>query len=224
MTWTAVVPLKQGEGRKSRLSVVLSAHDRGRLSDLMAGHVFSALAEAPSVSRVLSLSAQVPSIASADWRQDRGRGLNAELTAVMAEPDLGPLLILHGDLPLIQAEDIEALIAAAGAEGAALAPDRHGTGTNAMAVAAGGVVPAFGEQSFARHLAAISPSPAVVRRTGLALDVDTPDDLRAALEAGFRFIPSGAGLASERDAVPAAAVPACLDAWPLVQDRSAPSY
>lgn len=195
MTWTAVVPLKLGEGRKSRLSGLLSPAERTRLSDQMAAHVLAALARAPSVTRVLCLSAAAPSFAEVSWKRDEGRGLNAELMAVMAMPDISRLLILHGDLPLVEAEDIEGLIKAAGADGVSVAPDRHGTGTNAMAVAGGVVSLAFGEASFARHMATIQPAPAVVRRRGLAFDIDTPDDLLAAVDAGFRC--EMAGVASD---------------------------
>lgn len=191
MSWTAVVPLKQGGDRKSRLAGLLSYDDRLALSDRMAIHVLSVLIAAPSVTRVLGLSATPPPMAEVDWARDEGSGLNAELEVVMARPGIGRLLILHGDLPLVEVGDVEALVAAA-VGGLALAPDRHGTGTNAMAVSGKSVRLAFGENSFDRHMASIWPTPVVVRRPGLAVDIDTPEDLRAAIEAGFVFdMPEG---------------------------------
>jgi 2-phospho-L-lactate guanylyltransferase len=65
----------------------------------------------------------------------------------------------------------------------ALAPDRHGTGTNALFVRPPGLLTyAFGPDSFQRHLAqaqAAGAATRVCRLEGLALDVDQPEDLAA---------------------------------------------
>ena len=67
------------------------------------------------------------------------------------------------------------------ASGIALAPDRHGTGTNALALALPSSLPLqFGVGSFERHLEAAARlvrSPGIVRLPGLACDVDEPQDL-----------------------------------------------
>jgi 2-phospho-L-lactate guanylyltransferase len=95
-------------------------------------------------------------------------------------------LVLVADLPRIGPEDLRALAAAAPAgRGAALAPSRDGTGTNALLVCPpAGLEPALGPGSLARHLAgaqATGLQTALVPRPGLALDVDTPEDLAAFL-------------------------------------------
>src|SRR3546814_6871584 len=69
------------------------------------------------------------------WAQDQGRGLNEELTAFRTREPAQSMIFIHGDLPLLVPEEIEALIQAAGG-GCALAPDRHGSGTNAIALMA----------------------------------------------------------------------------------------
>ena len=70
----------------------------------------------------------------------------------------------------------------------AIAPDRLGTGTNGLAVRPLGIIGfQFGSGSFAAHLAeaeAAGVQPAVVRRPGLAFDLDTPEDLARWLELG----------------------------------------
>src|SRR3546814_18344636 len=67
-----------------------------------------------------------------------------------------------------------------------LAPDRHGSGTNAIALMAAAPFEfAFGENSLALHRTTSGRRAAIVRRLGLSLDVDTPDDLDAAIAAGF---------------------------------------
>jgi 2-phospho-L-lactate guanylyltransferase len=65
----------------------------------------------------------------------------------------------------------------------AIVPDRHGTGTNALALAPPDAIrPAFGEGSCARHLAAAREAGgpyAVEELSSLALDLDTPADVVA---------------------------------------------
>ena len=142
----------------------------------MAAHVLATLATAGPVPRLLSPVAW-PGTA---WLADRGAGLNAELDRILATLEK-PLLVIHADLPLLAAADVRALIAAAEAHGAAIAPDRASVGTNAIALFARTPASfgfAFGDASFARHRL-ILPGAAIVRRRGLALDVDTLDDLAA---------------------------------------------
>ena len=69
-----------------------------------------------------------------------------------------------------------------------MAPDRAGTGTNALALRPPDVIGfRFGAGSFAAHAAEIERAgvPAVaVNRGGLAFDLDTPADLARWLELG----------------------------------------
>lgn len=182
------MPLKSGE-RKSRLSAVLTVAERARLSDRLAGGVLGALARSPQVGRTLVLSPECPSWPDAAWAQDRREGLNAELQRQHALLAGLPLLVIHADLPFLETDDIAALLVAAEEAGCAVAPDRHGTGTNAIALReAGDFAFAFGEDSFARHLAAW-PGAAVVRRDGLAFDLDTPEDFDLARRRGL-LLPS----------------------------------
>ncbi|SDC66104.1 2-phospho-L-lactate guanylyltransferase [Sphingomonas sp. YR710] len=187
MIWTAIVPIKRGMNRKSRLAEHLSQDERQRLSDHLAVRVLDRLVRSPSVGRVLVLSETAHDDPAYGWLADKGRGLNAELAdarAVIA----APVIIIHGDLPLIESDDIAALIAAAGTDGVAIAPDRHDDGTNALALASAAPFAfAFGEGSCARHRAAAGSTGAIVRRPGLAHDIDTPDDLAAARAVGFAW-------------------------------------
>lgn len=189
MIWTAVLPLKQGPDRKSRLSARLSGAERAMLGDHMAGHVLDCLLNSPSIGRVVLLSRRPLAGKAVEWRADEGRGLNAELDVFRNALAGGPLLVVHGDLPLLAPDDVEAIVSAA-ATGCALAPDQHGAGTNAIALAGDMAFAfAFGENSLSRHLAASGERASLVRRPGLALDVDTPDDLDAAIRAGFQLPP-----------------------------------
>ena len=65
----------------------------------------------------------------------------------------------------------------------AIVPDRHGTGTNALALAPPDAIePSFGEGSCARHVAAAREAGVpfgVEELPSLALDLDTPADVVA---------------------------------------------
>jgi 2-phospho-L-lactate guanylyltransferase len=185
MNWLGVVPLKGQADRKSRLAGCLSPEARWALSERMAAHVLACLRETPGIGRISLLSPDRIAGPGLDWIADQGTGLNAELDRVRADrPDV-PLLVIFGDLPLLKSDEIVALIAAAQSAGAAIAPDRHGSGTNAIALADSRPFAfSFGPNSFDLHLEAAGPGCVIVRRPGLAFDVDMPDDLEIARRYG----------------------------------------
>lgn len=175
MSWTAVVPLKNRADRKTRLAQVLAPDERIRLADAMVRRVIAALERTAAVSRVLLLSPSPLEACNAEWVDDEGAGLNLELMRVRTRL-VGPMLIVHADLPLLSQDDIAVLIAAAEEKGAALAPDHRGEGTNAIALAASRPFQfCFGQRSFLAHKA--QGGSAIVQRVGLAFDVDLPVDV-----------------------------------------------
>lgn len=187
MIWSALVPLKPPGARKGRLAERLSAQERERLSHHLFERTVATLAAVPAIGPIHLLSADRPDGWAAGWFRDAGRGLNPELEAARAALGAEPLVVIHADLPLVAPADIAALLARAEVQGMAIAPDRHGEGTNAVALArAPGFRFAFGPGSYARHRAQAGAG-ARVDRAGLALDCDTPDDLDRACAAGFRF-------------------------------------
>lgn len=187
MNWIAVVPLRQGSQPKSRLSCRLSPEQRVVLTMKMARIVIDALQTCEAIEQIVVLSPHPPADGlSASWRYDSGRGMNAELDALREDLHDAAMLVILGDLPLVGPEDIEAMLAAAEQNGVALAPDRHDEGTNAVAIAQGRAFNfAFGEGSLSRHKERTEGA-MVVQRRGLSLDIDTPEDLDAAIEAGYR--------------------------------------
>ncbi len=178
MEWTAIVPLKLSHDRKSRLSARFSVEERIALSDKMAMNVLDCLKQARVVSNILVLS-PTP-FRDYDWLPDRGKGLNAELVAFRTQHPDQPLLTIHGDLPLLSAADVEEFLRNAEFGEGAIAPDRHRSGTNAVAVTRpGGFGFAFGVDSFKLHQTSAGAGFAVVERPGLAFDVDTLADFDA---------------------------------------------
>ena len=185
MSWTAVIPFKGSAERKTRLGNRLGMEERQRLSLELFEHVVSVLWQAPTLREVVLLSDMRPTRWQGSFTLDEGRGLNAELNAIVESRRPTRLLVIHADLPLVSVDDIAALIVDDGAA-CAIAPDRHATGTNALALVEPlGFQFAFGPNSFARHCAAAQGKPRVVTRLGLGLDIDTAADLDAAISAGF---------------------------------------
>jgi 2-phospho-L-lactate/phosphoenolpyruvate guanylyltransferase len=195
--WTAVIPFKGSAERKTRLGNRLGMKERQGLSQELFEHVVSVLRRAPTLREVALLSDIRPNQWEGPFILDEGRGLNAELNALVDLRRPARLLVIHADLPLVSVEDIAALIMGEAAA-CAIAPDRHGTGTNALAlVEPMGFDFAFGPNSFARHCAAAKGKARVVTRLGLELDIDTAADLDAAVSAGF----TRAALAPDRAAI-----------------------
>jgi 2-phospho-L-lactate guanylyltransferase len=186
MRWTAVVPLKLGPNCKSRLAPLFSPDQRRRLLQTMAGHVVEVLCDVSMFDDVVLIGLDTLPDWSGTCIPDAGRGLNAELNAVAATIDHG-LLIILGDLPCLKRDEIAALLVAAEDSGCAIAPDRHGQGTNALALrqVPAGISFAFGDDSFAKHCAQFGHSLTVVEREGLACDLDTPADYAFAVSRGY---------------------------------------
>jgi 2-phospho-L-lactate/phosphoenolpyruvate guanylyltransferase len=182
MKWTALVPLKPTGQRKTRLAPFLSADERDRLSEFMFAHVISVLAQQPRIGQVILLASERPASWPWAFAADRGRGLNVELACARSALRAVPLLVLPADLPLLRAEDIATLLAAPSGT-PAVAPDRQGRGTNALALPP--LYPfqfRFGPNSFRRHRTQMTKA-RIVRRLGLALDLDTERDLARAVAA-----------------------------------------
>ncbi|WP_108661339.1 2-phospho-L-lactate guanylyltransferase [Acuticoccus kandeliae] len=192
MRYAALVPVKSLDRCKSRLSPTLTPAQRADLQLAMLRSVLAALAGAERVAaiaiitrdrRVDALARECGAMVLAE--PERG-GLNAAVRAgcrQLAAAGHEALFVLPADLPFLDAAVCEAFLAAADAAGgAAIAPDIHGTGTNAMAFPAR-AIPRFcyGPGSYLLHRVGL-PGAACVERIELSLDVDTPDDLtRAAL-------------------------------------------
>jgi 2-phospho-L-lactate guanylyltransferase len=192
-----IVPHRGLEAAKTRLAPMLDPDEREELAGQLLLHV---LHEAQSASDDVVVI--TPARALADLVEStgarlvvqRGMGLNEGLDQARSDAlfdDISELAVLHGDLPNLRGSDVAALIAglpADGGPGVAIAPDRGGSGTNALALRPPGVINfRFGVGSFAAHLAEVERAGVhitVVDRSGLAFDLDTPEDLARWRELG----------------------------------------
>ena len=129
--------------------------------------------------------------------EEGGSHSNAALAGIARAEELGAtcVVLLPGDCPLLEPRELDRLLTGLPASYVAIVPDRHGSGTNALALAPPRAIrPAFGEGSCARHLAAAREAGvpfAVEELASLALDLDTPADL-VALTRALADRPAGA--------------------------------
>ncbi|MBD5802692.1 2-phospho-L-lactate guanylyltransferase [Azoarcus sp. Aa7] len=189
MSCWALVPLKARRLGKSRLAGVLDEAARASLVQSMLERVLAALADAREIERIAVVCCEPervpPGVLSLP---DSGQGLNDALAAGASRlwaRGADELLVIHADLPLVRAADIDRFVRCGRSQGMALAADRHGTGTNALFVAS--VMDfsfRFGAHSLSRHLAAAHArgiAPALPELDSLAFDIDTPADLACLL-------------------------------------------
>lgn len=170
------MPFKFGPDAKSRLAGLLSADERAALGLRMARHVLGVLGTTGRFVEIVLLSPDRPEWWDGAWTKDSGTGLNPELATWRAGQGEAPVLVIHTDLPLLAAKDVTDLLDTARTSGIALATDRAGEGSNALAIADGREFAfRFGPGSRALHAAQASDMP-VLTSLGLAADLDTPAD------------------------------------------------
>ena len=192
MSTVAVVPVKPLAGALGRLGRILEAGERQALQAAMLRDVLGACREAVEVTTTLVVTGDVAvgEIARAHGASvladhDPPLGMNAAVETGLARAEkIGAraALVVTADLPCARGADLDAVRAAlSGATGVVLSPSLDGTGTNAMLIAPPRALrPELGIGSLARHLAQaerLGLAVEVVPRPGLALDVDTPEDL-----------------------------------------------
>ena len=186
MTCWAIIPTKTPGDGKNRLSPVLDEMARSNLVRTMLAHVVSAVEAARNVDRLCLVGASRHGLPETlPLLNDPGQGLNAAVASALEAAAAGGatrVLFIHGDLPRITSQDVE-LLAAAAPGSVAIAPDRHGIGTNALSLPlpeAKGFTFAFGTDSFARHrmeAERLGLTIETIHSHGLAQDIDEPADL-----------------------------------------------
>jgi 2-phospho-L-lactate/phosphoenolpyruvate guanylyltransferase len=191
----AILPVKTFRLAKQRLAGVLAANEREELARAMAEDVLGALAASPDLAAILLVTGDPEARRLAACygarvlldEEERGHTVASSLGArTLAREGVAAMLQVPADIPLASPEDIGALLAVHGEPPAiTLAPSRDARGTNAVACSPPDVMPLrFGADSFVGHVRrarAHGIEPQIVRRPGLALDLDAPDDLAAFL-------------------------------------------
>lgn len=188
MHWV-IIPFRGPGSAKSRLAEGLSDTARRQVARAMFQHVLNVSCRAAGPKRVLVVTPSVRAsriakrVGACVLRQD-GTGHNeavAQACAYLRRHGALTATIVAADLPLLATSDVALLMRRARDGSVAIAPDRAGAGTNALALPLSlPFVFHFGDGSFNRHQQQVRERYVPlrsVRQPGLASDVDVVGDL-----------------------------------------------
>jgi 2-phospho-L-lactate guanylyltransferase len=189
-----LVPVKNLSSAKQRLAAVLDQPARTELAQTMLHDVAATLAawlHRPACALVTSdpfaieLAQQYNFEIIPDPANHGETGAIEMATRLCVSRGVDSTLIIPADIPLIEAGELEQILAHAPDEGSVLAPAADGRGTNAAFRRPANLFPLrFGNDSFKPHLAAAQATgkPCIVLQLpGIAVDVDNPADLQRLL-------------------------------------------
>ncbi|MFI5507338.1 2-phospho-L-lactate guanylyltransferase [Mycobacterium sp. NPDC051804] len=190
-----VIAVKRLAAAKTRLAPVFSAATREGVVLAMLIDTITAAAAVPTVQSITvvtpddvagdaarQLGARVlPDPTPQGHRNPLNNAIAAAEEAVRTETS--NIVVLQGDLPALQTQELTEAIAAARTYPRSYVGDRHGTGTSALIAFGVELDPQFGQDSAERHRhsGAIELTGAW---PGLRCDIDTPDDLLVARRLG----------------------------------------
>ena len=194
----AVLPAKDLVDAKQRLAEALGPAERRLLFRTMYEDVLAALGGARRLAgiAVVTRDSEAAAVARAYGArvlaepENRGQTAAIERAAAdLAASGATGMVTIPGDAPLVTGAEIDAVVAAHGAGRAmTIVPAHDRRGSNCIAVTPPGLIPfSFGNDSFEPHLAAARArgiEPRILDLPGIALDVDTPDDLRQLIALG----------------------------------------
>ena len=198
MTW-AILPVKDLATAKQRLNDALTPGERRDLFQAMVEDVLEALSRVRGLAGICVFTRDSEAVALAKRygarlvMEGESLGQTAAVTAaasVLAVDGVADVVCVPGDVPLATAVEIERVLAHHRAAPdtrprVTIVPARDRLGSNCLVCSPPDALPfRFGDNSFARHLAAARRAGVVVRSVeaaGLGLDVDTPDDLAVLL-------------------------------------------
>jgi 2-phospho-L-lactate/phosphoenolpyruvate guanylyltransferase len=189
MIW-GILPIKDLDAAKTRLSGVLSAAERQDLFRAMLTDVLAAVAEV-KLDGVLMITGDAEAAAMARDRglrilaEDDNQGQTAAVEAAVqfiADEGAETIMTIPGDVPLATAAEFETVLAGHPAAPAmSIVPAHDRRGSNCIVCSPPTAVPLrFGNDSFQPHLAraqSLDIDPRIVPLPGIGLDVDTPADL-----------------------------------------------
>lgn len=190
----ALLPFKGAEGAKRRLAPVLTVSEREGLVLAMVRDVLEALTSTTSLAGVLvvsrdpvaqSLAREFDAEVYADKANDLSGAVREAGRFAESQRSASGTLFVPGDVPLIRADDVDAVLAHH--ERVTLVPDAYDVGTNAAASSPPNAFEyLFDGRSFKPHIASARRAgieARIVRRAAFGLDVDTIAEL---IEVGAR--------------------------------------
>jgi 2-phospho-L-lactate guanylyltransferase len=190
-----VIPLKPLTRAKSRLSDTAGDGVRPGLALAFAEDTVAAALACPAVANVAVVTddgvagRELAALGARIVADEPRAGLNAALThgaaVVRSTRPETPVAALNADLPALRPRELALVLRAAAPFPRAFLADSAAVGTTLLAAAPGrALLPAFGTGSRARHRASGAVELSLDAVESVRRDVDTGDDLRAALALG----------------------------------------
>ncbi len=190
MNYRALVPVKSLATAKSRLTPHFSQNQRETLVLDMLHHVLRVLRDSELFERISVVSADDRILeqaylwgAQALAEEQHGHNPALEAAALREKAEgVTALLTISADLPLLSTQEIRSLFEQSTQYAVVCAASRDGTGTNAILVRPPLAIPyLFGPNSLYHYMEAARQrhlSHKIYHSAGLALDIDTIEDLR----------------------------------------------
>jgi 2-phospho-L-lactate guanylyltransferase len=187
----AVIPVKEFDGAKHRLSDLLSPPERRLLVETMLTDMLNAVAGCRRLAGVMIvtidpratvLGEKIGARILTEGARDGHTGSVNAGRRILAREAHGGMITLPGDIPAIRAAEIDAVLSAHRATPSfTISPAHDDQGSNAVVCSPPESVPLrFGDNSYFPHLDAArlhGIEPTVIRQPGIAMDIDHPLDL-----------------------------------------------
>ena len=187
----AVVPVKEFEGAKQRLSSVLSPDERRLLATTMLEDVLDAVSAVRELAGLLvvtvdpaatSLATRYGARIVTEGAREGHTGAVTAAARLLVREGRAAIMTMPGDIPRATSAEIAATLAAHRAAPCfTIVPAHDDLGSNAIVCSPPDAVPLrFGEDSFYPHLDAARArgvDPLIVRQPGIGMDIDNPADL-----------------------------------------------
>jgi 2-phospho-L-lactate guanylyltransferase len=187
----AVVPVKEFDGAKQRLSSALSPEERRALAAVMLEDVLGAVSAVRELAGLLvvtvdpvatTLAGRYGARIVAEGAREGHTGAVAAAQRLLVREGEAGMMTMPGDIPLLTSAEIAQTLAAhRPAPAFTIVPAHDDLGSNTVVCSPPDVVPLrFGEDSFYPHLDAARArgiDPLIVRQQGTGMDIDHPVDL-----------------------------------------------
>lgn len=196
----ALLPLKNFNFAKSRLSGLLSSAERRTLFLAMVRDVLSVLSKHPGLNGI-SLVSDDPyaKILAKEFKVEcleeaplNAAGLNGVVQAavkVLSIRGIEDVMVVHGDLPMVNQAGLDYLLSVHRRlenNTMTIVPDRHLTGSNCILCRpATGFSFQYGEGSLRKHVEqakALGMDAVIERIASIEIDIDTPEDIAYLLQ------------------------------------------
>ena len=193
-----IIAVKRLDAAKTRLASVFAGSAPGARAEMVLAMLVDTVTAAQAVPAVRAVPVVTPDRTAAEAARAHGAHVLVDSTDAGHPDPLNEALrraeanvratsanvaVLQGDLPALQPRELAQAISAARAHARSYVGDRHGTGTTALFAFGTALDVGFGSDSARRHRLS-----GAVELTGawpgLRCDIDTPEDLAAALDLG----------------------------------------